>query len=127
MKAYCVDTNFVLRYLLYDIKKQADTAENYFRKAKEKAISVYIPLVVFVELVFALKKFYKFTKTEIVRKLGNLAEFQYLEVEKREVLIKSLFRYKDLNISFVDLLIYFEAVLSGKKLLTFDKKLKKLA
>lgn len=126
MKAYCVDTNFVLRYFLYDVKEQADTAENYFRKAKEKAISVYIPLVVFVELVFALKKFYKFTKTEIVRILGNLAEFQYLEVEKREVLINALLRYQELNISFVDLLIYFETVLTGKQLLTFDKKLKKL-
>ena len=126
MKAYCADTNFVLRYLLYDIKEQADTAENYFRKAKQKEISISIPLVVFVELVFALKKFYQFTKTEIVRKLGDIAGFQYLEVEKREVLIKALLRYKELNISFVDLLIYFEAVLSGKQLLTFDRKLKKL-
>lgn len=127
MKAYSVDTNFVLRYLLYDIKEQADTAENYFRKAKEKEISIYIPLVVFVELVFALKKFYQFEKVEIVQKLRDLAECQYLEVDKREVIIKALLQYKELNISFVDLLIYFEAVLSGKQLLTFDKKLKRRA
>lgn len=123
MKKYLVDTNFILRFLLKDNVKQARQARDFLHKAKQKTITIYVPLLAFVEVVFILTKLYKFSRVEVSEKLTYLAELPYLDIEKRELLIKALSRLGDLNVSFVDLLFYFEAKATGRQLFTFDKKL----
>ena len=120
---YFLDTNFLLRYILNDIPSQADLAEKYFKQAKSNKILIYIPLLVFVEMDFALSRFYKFSKSKLIEVMENISNMPYIEIEKREIILEALDEYKRNNLDFVDLIFYCEAQFSGRKLLTFDKKL----
>lgn len=126
MQQYLIDTNYVLRYLLDDIPRQAQLVENYFKRAKNQEISITVPCLVFVELDFALTKYYQFKKHTIIEYLNNILRLSYLDIEKRGILIKALKLYSSKNISFVDALFYTQAVVENKELLTFDKKLLEL-
>jgi len=77
-------------------------------------------------LDFNLSKLYRFSKTEVVEKLFTLISIPYLNFEKRELLIKAIPLYRQVNFDLVDILFFCEAKLTGKELLTFDRKLKKL-
>lgn len=126
MKEFLVDTNCVLRYLLKDIPSQSQQIRDYFVMAKEEKIKLFIPLLVFIELDFALINLYQFTKNEVVQRLVSLLNFPFLTIEKRDILLKSLILYNQVSLELVDIVLFFEAKLSGRELLTFDKKLKKL-
>lgn len=126
MKQYLIDTNCILRYLLDDNPQQADKIEDFFMQAKENKIRITVSILVFVELIFALKKFYNYSKAEIIEKLTPLAEFTYLDIEKRELLLQAFSLYCQANISFVDTILCVEAKMGGRQLLTFDRKLGEL-
>ncbi len=126
MKSYLCDTNFILRFLLEDIPSQADIVGDYLKQAKEKKISFTVNILVFMELDFALTKFYKFTKEKVIESLKFVAELQYLNIEKSAVILAALNLYKENNISFVDAIFAAEANINGQELLTFDRKLKNL-
>lgn len=127
MKEYFVDTNFILRYLLNDIPSQVDIIQSYFLKAKKGEIKIAVPFLVFVELDFALSRWYKFDKWKIIDTLFELTKLPYLNIEKYSVLLESLLLYSKNSVSFVDALFLTEAKQSGKQLLTFDKRLKKIS
>lgn len=124
MQQYLIDTNWILRYLLNDIPVQAQIVEDYFQKAKLGEITITVPMLVFVELDYALSKLYKFRKTNIIEKIGYILEQTYLEIENKLLIQEALKLYSRKNISFVDAIFCSQARLEGKKLLTFDKRLK---
>ena len=126
MISYYLDTNAILRFLLSDNLAQAKEVRDIFHQAKKGFVSVYIPFLAFFESVFMLYNLYKFTRKEISAKLTNLINLLFLEIEKRELLLKALDLYPKLNVSFVDLTFLIEAHSTGKRLFTFDRKLKKL-
>jgi len=126
MKKYLLDTNCLLRYLLNDIADQAEIVEKYFRQAKAETIVITVPLLVFVELDYALSKFYRLEKLFVADKMLLIAKMPYLDIEKREIILTALSLYINSNFDLIDLLFYSEAKTAGKELLTFDKKLKKL-
>lgn len=125
MKQYLIDTNGLLRFLLNDVPAQADSINTHLKQAKSGAVTITVPLFVFPELEFALRKFYRFKKEEIVQKLGYVVDLVYLDIEKPDILRKALLFYRDHAVSFVDTIFLAEAAISGKELLTFDAKLKK--
>lgn len=126
MKDCLIDTNCILRYFLNDNIEQADKVQRYFTDAKKEKIFIAVPFFVFFECVFMLMKLYKMEKSDVVAKLTILAELSYLDVEKRSIVLKALSLFSKTNISFVDSILLTEAIQTGKQLLTFDKKLKKL-
>lgn len=126
MNSYLIDTNCLLRFLLRDLPVQAQSIKKIFEEAKRGEISLYIPLLTFVEADFSLSQIYHFEKAKIVDKLFSLAKLPFLEVEKYKILLEALLLYSHSNIGFVDALFVTEARITGKELLTFDKKLKKL-
>ena len=123
MKSYLLDTNVFLRYLLADIPDQMAAAKYHFVQAKLGKISLTIPVFVFVEAVYTLTKFYGISKTDVVDKLRDVAQISYLNVEKRNILVLALTDYKTTSVSFIELLLFYEAKENDKELLTFDKKL----
>lgn len=127
MKQYLVDTNIILRYLLNDIPKQATLVEKYFIAAKEHTITLFIPIIVFMELDFALTKFYSVSKIKTIEYLFSVAKLGYVDVQNRDVVLRALSLYKNSVVSFVDTLLVAESVYQDKELLTFDRKLKRLA
>ncbi|OGG02154.1 hypothetical protein A2W14_06510 [Candidatus Gottesmanbacteria bacterium RBG_16_37_8] len=123
---YYLDTNIILRFLLLDNLQQAKKVRHIFHQARKGLIEIYIPYLAFFEAVFMLTNLYKFKKKEISEKITKLINLPFLQIEKRELLLKTLQFYPKINVSFVDLTFFLEAENLDKTLLTFDRKLKKL-
>lgn len=126
MRKYLLDTNFILRFLLKDIPDQVKTVKEFFVLAKEGKVSLFVPVLVIIEIDFALRKYYKFQKAKVVKKLEFILKTPYFEIEKREIMLNVLSDYKNNNMDLVDILLIHEAKLLDRELLTFDKKLKTL-
>ncbi len=115
MKHYLADTNILLRFLLDDIPSQADIVEDFLHQAKIGKVTITIPFLVFVELDFVLTKVYKFQKLQVIEKMKYIAEIDYLNIEKRNLILEVMNFYKSSNLSFVDLFFYAEARNTGKE------------
>lgn len=126
MKKYSLDANALLRYFLRDNALQVERIDNYLKEAKEEQISVFLSILVFVEAVYTLQKFYGTSREEIGRQLFDFASLPYLAIEKRDIVRDALLLYPKTTISFIDILLAVEAKYHGMELITFDKKLQKL-
>ena len=126
MKRIVIDTNGFLRLLLDDIPEQANQIESLLKYAKKGEFKIFLPQIVVFEVVFTLEKYYHLNKEEVLDKLESLVSIGYIEVESREIFVKSASLYRGNNISFVDCFIFILAQKNNAELFTFDKKLEKL-
>ena len=123
MKRIVLDTNALLRFLLNDNTAQADEVESLLKKAQEEKIQIAIPQVVIFELLFALEKFYKVTKTEAVAKIKSILSTDYVSVQDRSVFKYALKEHERSTLSGVDCFLLGYAKEKQAVLFTFDKKL----
>lgn len=127
MKKCVLDTNAFLRLFLNDIPAQANLVENLLKKAKNAEITIYLPQIIIFEIAYALDKYYKFPKEEVIQKLKSIIVSPYLKVQNREVFKETVRTYKNQTISLSDCFISQFAKYKDCELFTFDKKLKKLS
>jgi len=86
-----IDTNVLLRYLLWDDKEQAEKADSLIKGAS----GVLITDVVLVEMVWTLRgKRYKLSKMEIIKVIDKLFEEKNIHFENAQVLWQALADYK---------------------------------
>ena len=126
MKRIIIDTNGFLRLLLDDIPEQANQVEAVLKRANNGELEVFLPQIIVFEVVFALEKYYRLEKEEVIEKVESLVSIGYIKVESKEVFIQSLDLYKRSNISLVDCFLLSTARGENMELFTFDEKLKKL-
>lgn len=126
MESLIPDANVFLRFLLDDIPSQTKEATRVLIKAKSKRLKIYVPQIIIFEILFALDKYYKFPKTEVIEKVGTLLATSYLDIEDRTVFQEALEVYKSKNIDFVDCFLICQAKENNSTLFTFDKNLSKL-
>lgn len=127
MKSQLLDTNVILRFLLNDIQEQATEVSKLFAKAKSKELDLFIPQIVIFELEFALDKYHKFPKKEIVDKLGVLFVTPYLEIQDADIFQNALALFNSKNIDFVDCFLLCQAKAKDISIFTFDEDLQKIA
>lgn len=123
-----VDTNYFLRYLLRDIHEQNLIVENIFLEAFENNTRVISSTVVFFEIQFVLKKYYKKSKGEVIALLMQILKLTFIEFEERQILKESLVLFDKTNLDLEDCYnIYYakEAGVKSGSFKTFDKKLEK--
>jgi predicted nucleic-acid-binding protein len=120
-----IDTNIVLRWLLDDVPEQTLRIEKVFNSKEVKKI--YIADIVLAEVVWVLKSYYKFEKTDLVQMLQTVLSFP------KFVANKSLFEnviaqfLEASSVSFVDLMILNYAKLNeALPLFSLDKNLVKI-
>ena len=123
MKTYILDTNCILRYLLDDIKLQADKVGELFNKAK---LEVVLPQVVVFEVQFVLSSYYLQKRMNIADRIEILISLDFLKAESQDIFAKALKFYRENNISFVDSFLLSKCIIDKIDLFTFDKKLKNL-
>lgn len=126
MKEFLTDTNFLLRYILNDVPAQSLVAEKYLQKAEEGLVRVLVCPVVIFEMAYALKKFYKLSRTKTADYLRKIVTTPYLEVEERTVLSDALTFYRGSHTDFVDAYLFAKAETQAAEVLSFDKDFKKL-
>ena len=122
---YFIDTNIFLRLVLNDVPKQADKAEALLKKAKKGLVKILVPQIIIFEMEYALSKYYKFPKGEVIDKLESLLSTPYLTVQDGDIFRKSLRGYKDKSLSLVDCFLLAKAEIEGARIFTFDKDLAK--
>lgn len=126
MKTLVLDTNTLLRFLLHDVASQSKQVEELFLKAKDKKVKLFVPQIVLFEVQFALSKYYKFPKKNIVENLQRFIMAPYIDVEDKEIFHKALELFNEKNIDFVDCFLVGLTQLTKTELFTFDKDLRKL-
>lgn len=126
MTTYSIDTNVILRYLRRDNIRQTEKALFLFREAKQRKCLCYLSVFLFVEAVSVLVKLYRVSKKEVSETLLSLVDLPYLVIEKKDVVRTALEWFPSTSVSFIDLLLAVEAKQTGKTLVTFDKKLKRV-
>lgn len=123
MRSIIIDTNGFLRALLNDIPEQAEKIKQLIKQAKKGQITIIVPQIVLFEIDFALEKYYKQNKQEVIEKLKSLLSASYFVIESRDIFQKALLFYSENNISFVDCFLLARAKLEEAELFTFDQKL----
>jgi|SRR3989344_531889 len=124
---YLFDTNVILRFLLDDIPSQAQQTQTLLKSIESGKDRATLPLLTFVELDFALRKFYTFPKKDTLEKLHAIARLPGIEIEQHAVVTSSLLYYELYTIDYIDAIFLAQAVIHKQTLVTFDKKLAKLA
>jgi len=73
-----VDTNVLIRYLTWDDERQAIEAA----RAIEGADAIVVPTIVLCELVWVMKRAYRYAEPEIIDIIRRLAAMRAVEIER---------------------------------------------
>jgi predicted nucleic-acid-binding protein len=124
MKSYFVDTNYLLRLLLKDDKKQFQEVYGLFQKGLKGKVKLITSVIVFFEVYWVLSSFYKHKKQKCISHLTNILRLDFLEIENKDILKRTLDLFKKHSLDLEDCynLAFFEKN-SLTKLATFDQKM----
>ena len=113
-----IDANAILRYTLNDNHDMAVNVCELLAKSK-----VYVRYEVLAEVVYVLNKVYSLPRNEIVNGINVFFSHTNVETESKDVLSLALQTYFEMNINFVDCVLYGFRAVYGYGVFTFDKKL----
>jgi predicted nucleic-acid-binding protein len=117
-----LDTNVVVRYLTHDDPKQAAAAKRVMNSLSSDSPG-FVTLVVLAELVWVLKISYDLSKKDIEHVLDSLLRSEELVIERAEIVLQALRRFRVGNADFTDCLIErCGHAAQCKHTLTFDLK-----
>lgn len=122
-----LDTNIILRYLLWDDPIKAKDCDSLFRKLKDDKESLFTSTLVITEVIWNLEKGYKISKNEVIAAVEEIMNTPNLELDEREFILAALSIYKVNEIDFVD--AYNAAVMSYKgidSIYSYDKHYEQL-
>ena len=116
-----IDANIALRYLLKD-------DEQSFLKASQiiESDEVHITNEIIAEIVYVLEKVYSVPKAEIVGVLSAFVEMVNILIDDKQLILEALRFYEKHHLDFVDSILLSYNKVRKYKVITFDKKLKKL-
>lgn len=118
-----IDTNVLVRLLVQDDEQQCSRAEALLRRALEDG-GILIGDIVLVEVVWVLRKAYRFERTQIANVLRNFIRIEGVFVEERGRIDNALAAFETGSADFSDYLILESARRADAlPLWTFDHKL----
>lgn len=121
MKA--LDTNVLVRFLVRDDKRQAETIYRVFKKAESDREVFFVPLLVVLETVWVLESVYKIPRKEILDSVNELILMPILKFETQPAILNFISAARETKMDLSDLLIAHSAKFSGCEcVLTFDKR-----
>ena len=121
MKA--LDTNVLVRFLVRDDKRQAETIYRVFKKAESDREVFFVPLLVVLETVWVLESVYKILRQDILDSVNELILMPILKFETQSAILNFIYSARETKMDLSDLLIAHSAKFSGCEcVLTFDKR-----
>jgi predicted nucleic-acid-binding protein len=121
MKA--LDTNVLVRFLVRDDKRQAETIYRVFKKAESDREVFFVPLLVVLETVWVLESVYEIPRQEILDSVNELILMPILKFETQPAILNFISSARETKMDLSDLLIAHSAKFSGCEcVLTFDKR-----
>ena len=113
-----VDANVILRYLLDDVPEQSAAA----RKVVEDGCEVTVEVL--AEVVYVLKGVYEIPRDTIADTVTALLDTVY--IDRHDEMIAALELFAKKNLDFIDCVLAAQHLVSGREVVSFDKKLEKL-
>ncbi|MBW2649768.1 MAG: PIN domain-containing protein [Deltaproteobacteria bacterium] len=121
MKA--LDTNVLVRFLVRDDKRQAETVYRIFKQAESDKEVLFVPLLVVLETVWVLESVYSIPRQDILDSINELILMPILEFEAQSAILNFAASARETKVNLPDLLIAHSAKFSGCEcVLTFDKR-----
>lgn len=118
-----IDTNVLLRLLVRDLDTQVRTAEALIATHCSSEEPGHVSLLVIVEIVWALKGYYGYDRSQIASSIRALLNVSELEVESADEIHAALSDYETSAAGFVDcLLARTNEALGCDHTVTFDRK-----
>ncbi len=124
-KIYLIDTNVILRFLLFDHPV-------FSQKAKAFMIDVYdgerkaeiLPGVI-LECIYVLGKIYNVPKAEIADRLIEILNFSGVVNKDKSDLLEAFLKFKESGVDFMDCLLSVRSS-PDRPVVSFDKDLRRL-
>jgi predicted nucleic-acid-binding protein len=124
MKA--IDTNILVRFLVGDDTKQANKVYKLFKETENNTEELYIPIIVFIEVIWVLESVYKSERNELINLLSELILMPIFKFENLNAIQQFIPDALSSKYDLSDLLIAQTASLHGcSTVITFDKKASK--
>lgn len=126
IKTVAVDTNVLLDYRL---KRQPgfNKSEKLINNCLSGEIQIFIPNIVFPELEWVLRSYYKEPKEKIVEFLEELLDLEGVIMREKVEVVQALLLFEQTNIKLTDAIILIQIQNFGPdEFLTFDENLKKI-
>ena len=122
-----IDTNVFVRFLTEDKNNIPEEFLNFFNDLKGGKIKVKLLDLVFFQVIFVLKSFYKIKKEEIVEVMREILSFQGIYPKNKRVLERTLELWEKHSDDIIDCYIVANMELENEtELYSFDKKISKL-
>jgi len=121
MKA--IDTNVLIRFLVKDDARQAETVYRLFKKTESSKEALLVPITVVLETIWVLESAYNIPREEILDSINELLLMPILEFEAPSAILNFVSFAKETNVDLSDILIAHSALSAGcESILTFDKQ-----
>ena len=117
-KIIILDANAILRYIIDDIREQADIVEDILQNRK-----VFILPEVMAEVIYTMTKYYNYSRDEVAKRIVKFLDDADCDSKS---LINSIKTYGNKNFDFIDCLLYEYSKQKDYEVFTFDEKLNKL-
>lgn len=122
-----IDTNVFLQFLVAGRGEVSDNLINFFSKLQKGEEKVFCLDIIFFQVIFVLKSFYKVDKEEIIDKMLVLLSFEGLCMKDKRVMERTLEIWKNHSGDIVDCCIAANMEKSREKeIMSYDKKIEKL-
>lgn len=122
-----IDTNYLLRFLLKDIRSQYQEAKQLLLKGAQGEEKLVTSTVVFFELYWVLSSYYKKNKSDLVVLFKKVLDLDFVVLKERSILIDTVEHFSNTNFDLEDCYnLSFAKTHKIKEFKTFDEKLTKL-
>ena len=122
VKKINLDTNAIVRYLLDDVKSQADQVEKLFEDAESGKLEITLSPVVIAEITFVLETYYGQSIEKVSSEIQSILIQPWLVVE-HEKAVFGLWEWYEKGQHFVDSYLLALEKYEGIEIFSFDKKL----
>ena len=117
-KMLIIDANVILRYFMNDSKDMSKKAAQIIESENILLLSEVI-----AEVVYVLEGVYNLDKNKISNTILELIGYDNIKIKEEELIINSLKKYKEVNLDFVDCILYSYNQIKKFDVFSFDKKL----
>ncbi len=122
-----IDTNIFLRFLTEEKGNLPQDLLEFFQNLQDGSTKAKCLDIVFFQVIFVLKSFYKVNKDEIIKIMENMLSLDGLYIKNRRILEKTLELWEKHSDDIIDCYIVANMEQDGEnELYTFDKKIKNL-
>jgi predicted nucleic-acid-binding protein len=98
-----VDSNILVRFLTRDDKEQYAVASRFLKEAEDG--SLFLSLIVLVEINWVLQRVYKRPRAEVLQTLDDLMDARQFAIEERTRAIRAIALARTTRADFSDALI----------------------